>query len=265
MGTGSSPILYKNVLIVLVDNEDGENSYLIGLDKKTGKEIWKVNRKVEISWATPIIAQSSDRRDELITSGSEMIIAYDPATGKELWSSEGLKSNAVPSPIAGNGVVVLTSGYPEKRVIAIRLGGSDDVTESENILWKYNKGTGYIPSPILYGEYVYLISDGGILTCLNATTGEVIYKGGRVPIPSRFVSSITAFDGKLLLNGTDGDSFIIQAGPEHKVLFHNSLPEVVWASPAVLDGHIYMRGATHLYAIADMGEDGTEEEAAAKD
>ena len=241
-----------------MDNEDGESSYLIALDKKTGEEVWKVARKVEISWATPVIAKSASGRDELVTSGNEMIIAYDPATGKELWSAKGLGSNAVPSPVAGDGIVVVSSGFPEKRVIAIRLGGSGDVSETENLLWRYNKGTGYIPSPILYGEYVYLISDAGLITCLHTTTGEVVYEGGRVPIPSRFVSSITAFDGKLLLNGTGGDSFIIQAGPEHKVLVHNSLPESIWSTPAILDGHIYMRGASHLYAIADAN--GEEEE-----
>lgn len=248
VGTGTSPLLYKNLVILQVDSEDGKDSYIVGLSKDTGKEVWRKKRTVQASWATPLIVRTG-KRDELVTSGNEFIIAYDPASGEELWRTVGIKSNAIATPVAGHGLVVVSAGFPRKNVIAIRLGGSDDLTGSESIVWTYNKGTGYIPSPILYGEYVYLISDKGILTCLDAKTGEVLYNNGRVPVPASFAASIVAYDGKLLLSSMDGDTFVIQAGPEHKVLQTNSLPEPIWATPAIAGGKIFIRGEKNLYAI----------------
>src|SRR6185503_5462037 len=125
VGVGTSPLLYRDLLILQCDEDNGDKSFVTALDKKTGKTAWRVARKVEISWATPILVKASGR-DELITSGTEAVIAYDPATGKELWRAKGLESNAVPSPVAGEDVVVLSAGYPAKVAVAIRPGGSGD-------------------------------------------------------------------------------------------------------------------------------------------
>ncbi len=248
MGVGTSPVLYENLVIVQCDRESGADSFIAAFDKETGKEVWRVARKVQVSWATPIVVQTAEGA-ELITSGNEMVVAYDPATGKELWRSQGVKSNAIPSPVAGRDMVYISAGFPDKRVIAIRLGGSDDLTGAESIVWTYNKGTAYVPSPILYGDYLYLISDAGILTCLDAKTGEVKYRGGRVPIPARFMASLVAFDGKVLLFSEDGDTFVVRAGPTHEVLHTNSIGEPIYATPAVSGGRIFIRGEKHLYAI----------------
>ena len=248
VGTGTSPVLYKGLVLLQVDSEDGKNSYIVALNKSTGKELWRKKRAVQSSWATPLLVQTQ-KRDELVTNGNEFIIAYDPANGKELWRTEGVKSNAIPTPVAGHGLVFVSAGFPDKRVIAVKLGGSDDLTGTDSIAWKYNKGTGYMPSPILYGDYLYLISSKGIMTCLEASTGKVIYDNGRVPVPASFASSILAYEGKLLISSMDGDTFVIEAGTEHKVLRTNSIGEPIWATPAISDGKLFLRGEKTLYAI----------------
>ena len=248
MGTGTSPILFDNVVIVQADEENVEGSFMVAYDKKTGKEVWKTPRKVQTGWSTPLLVKTASRT-ELIASGTEFIVGYDPATGKELWRHKGVESNAVPSPVANNQMVYLVAGYPAKIAMAIRLGQSGDLTGTPNVPWKYTKGTAYVPSPILYGDYLYLTTDRGILTCLDAKTGEVKYEGGRIPVPATFTASPVAFEGKILMTSEDGDTFIVKAGPTHEILGTNSIGEAVYASPAIADGRIYIRGEKHLYAI----------------
>jgi outer membrane protein assembly factor BamB len=252
VGVGTSPVLYKDLIILQCDEDNGDQSFVTALDTRTGKPAWRVARKVQISWATPVIvkAQAGGKpRDELVTSGTEAVIAYDPATGKELWRSKGLESNAVPSPVAGKGVVVLSAGYPAKIAMAIKPGGSGDVSGSPQILWTYAKGTAYVPSPILYGDYVYLVTDKGLLTCLDARTGEVKYEGVRPPTNATFMASPVAFEGKILLFSEDGDTHVIKAGPQHEVLRTNPLGEPIQASPAISQGSLFIRGGQHLYRI----------------
>ncbi len=181
MGTGTSPVLYEKLVILQCDEENGASSFIIALDKKTGKEVWKTQRKVQVSWSTPLLVRTADLAD---------IVA-----------------------------------------------------------WKYAKGTAYVPSPILYGDYLYLTTDRGILTCLDARTGEVKYEGGRVPIPATFTASPIAFDGKILMTSEDGDTFVVRAGPKHEIIGTNSVGEPVYASPAVADGNIFIRGERSLYCI----------------
>ncbi|HET7113237.1 MAG TPA: PQQ-binding-like beta-propeller repeat protein [Pyrinomonadaceae bacterium] len=248
MGTGTSPILFENLVIVQCDEEEGAASFIVALDKKTGKEVWKTPRKVQVSWSTPLLVKTA-KRAELITSGTESIISYDPATGKELWTHKGVESNAIPSPVANSEMVYLVAGFPAKIAMAIRLGGSGDLTGTPNVPWQHAKGTAYVPSPILYGDYLYLTTDRGILTCIDAKTGEIKYEGGRIPIPATFTASPVAFDGKILMTSEDGDTFIVKAGPKHEIIGTNSVGEPVYASPAIADGRIYIRGEKHIYAI----------------
>jgi outer membrane protein assembly factor BamB len=248
MGTGTSPILYENLVIVQCDEDNGESSFIVALDKKTGKEAWRTPRKVQVSWSTPLLVRTSTR-SELITSGTEFIISYDPATGKELWRHKGVESNAIPSPVANSEMVFLVAGFPAKIAMAIKLGGTGDLTGTPNVPWKYAKGTAYVPSPILYGDYLYLTTDRGILTCIDARTGEVKYEGGRIPIPATFTASPVAFEGKILMTSEDGDTFIVKAGPKHEILGTNSIGEAVYASPAIADGRIFIRGEKNLYCI----------------
>ena len=248
MGTGTSPILYDNVVIVQCDEENGEASFIVALDKKTGKEVWRTPRKVQVSWSTPLLVKTSTR-SELITSGTETVVSYDPATGKELWRHKGVESNAIPSPVANSEMVYLVAGFPAKIAMAIKLGGNGDLTGTKNVPWTYAKGTAYVPSPILYGDYLYLTTDRGILTCIDAKTGEVKYEGGRIPIPATFTASPVAFEGKILMTSEDGDTFIVKAGPKHEILGTNSIGEPVYASPAIAEGRIFIRGEKNLYCI----------------
>jgi outer membrane protein assembly factor BamB len=248
MGTGTSPILFDNLVILQCDEDNGEASFIVAIDKKTGKQVWKTPRKVQVSWSTPLLVNTG-KRSELITSGTEAVVSYDPATGKELWRHKGVESNAIPSPVANSQMVFISAGYPAKIAMAINLGGSGDLADA--VVWKYAKGTAYVPSPILYGDYLYLTTDRGILTCLDAKTGEVKYEGGRVPIPATFTASPVAFEGKILLTSEDGDTFIVKAGPKHEIIGTNSVGEPVYASPAIADGNIYIRGEKNIYAIGN--------------
>jgi outer membrane protein assembly factor BamB len=254
VGYGTSPVPYRDLIILQCDEDNGDRSFVTALDKKTGKAVWRVPRKIQVSWATPIVvrAPSPDgkgERDELITSGTEAVIAYDPATGRELWRGKGLDSNAVPSPVAGRDVVVLSAGYPAKVAMAIRPGGTGEITGGDRILWTYAKGTAYVPSPILYDGHVYLMTDKGLVTCLDARTGEVKYEGARVPVPATFMASPVAFEGKILLLSEDGDTYVLKAGPRHEILRTNALGEPIYSSPAVSNGRLFIRTAQHLYCI----------------
>ncbi len=251
LGVGTSPVLFENLVIIQADQNDGRASFIAAFDKKTGKEVWRTSRKVQVSWSTPVLVKAGTRT-ELITSANEAIIAYDPATGKEYWRCKGVAANAVATPVAGQGLVIVSAGFPAKNIIAIRPGGSGDIEGTDRIVWRYNKGTAYVPSPILYNEYLYLMSDAGIVTCLEAATGKVVYEGGRVPVPTKFYgASPVAFDGKILLTSDDGDTFVIKAGPKHEVLATNSLGEPCRTSIAIADGRLFIRGEKHLYCISN--------------
>lgn len=245
LGPGTSPVLDDARVYLQCDREDGEGSFIAALDKSSGKELWRRDRTEKISWATPVLMKADSGAVELLTTGLDAVIAYEPATGKVLWKAAGVGGNAVPSMVYTQGIAVFTAGYPDKHTLAVRPGGTGEVKP----LWEYNKGSGYVPSPIAYGEFVYLITDKGILTCLDAKTGEVKYANGRVPVPATFSASPIAFDGKLLLTSEDGDSFVVKAGPVYEVLGRNSVGEAVYASPAVAQGTIFIRGAKHLFAI----------------
>jgi outer membrane protein assembly factor BamB len=255
MGVGTSPVLYDNLVILQCDQEfDPQFSFMAAFEKKSGREVWRVKRPVQASWATPIIIKTpgAGSRTELITSGNEFLVSYDPATGKEYWRAAGLKSHAIATPVINQGLVILSSGYPQKAIVAVKPGGSGVIDDTDKIAWKFNKGTSYVPSPIAYGDYVYLMSDAGILTCLNPKTGEVIYEGGRVPVATKFYgASPVAFDGKILLTSDDGDTFVIKAGPKHEVLGTNSIGEPVRTSIAIADGKLFIRGDKHLFCIGN--------------
>jgi len=174
------------------------------------------------------------------------VVAYVPRTGKELWRAEGLGGNVVHTPVAGHGMVFVSTGYPTKKTMGIRL---DPAPGEARVAWKYEKGTGYIPSPILYGDYVYLMTGAGLLTCLDAHTGEPKYEARRFPTPGQFVASPVAFDGKVLITSQDGDTYVVKAGPVHEIIGTNPLGEQVFASLALVGDSIYIRAEKHLYRI----------------
>jgi outer membrane protein assembly factor BamB len=247
VGYGGSPILFEDLILLLCDQDEGEHSFLAAVSTSDGKIAWKLARKNQITWTTPVLVEVKGRK-QLVVAGTEDVVAYDPRTGKELWRSEGLDGNVVHTPVVGHGMVFVSTGYPNKKTMAVRL---DPAPGEARVAWKYEKGTGYIPSPILYGDYLYLLTGAGLLTCLDARTGEPKYEGKRFPAPSQFVASPVAFDGKVLISSQDGDTYVVKAGPEHELLGTNPLGEQMFASLALVGDSIYIRGEKHLYRIRD--------------
>jgi outer membrane protein assembly factor BamB len=247
LGPGTSPIIYENLLILQIDQEMGANSAILALDKSTGSEVWRAERTTRRSWATPLLVNTGSRV-ELIASGAELVAAYDPRTGKELWRSRGTQSHPIPSPVSGLGLVFLTAGSGAKRTLALRPGAEGESSE-KNVVWTYDKGAPYVPSPLLLGQYLYVMNERGLTTCLDALTGEVKYEGGRPPVPATFMGSMVAYGDRILQTSEDGDTFVVQAGPKHEVLRTNSVGEPVYSSLALAGGTIYIRGDQHLFAI----------------
>lgn len=248
LGTGTSPVLFQNLVIIQRDEDNGDNSVVVAYDKQTGKEVWKtVRRDIEISWGTPVLVPAGDRT-ELVTNGNSAIVGYDPATGKELWRTKGVESNAIHTPLIGKGLVIVTAGFPAKKIIAIRPGAAE---ADKRIAWEYSKGTGYVLSNIVYGDYLYLLTDNGVVTCLDVATGAVVYEGGRPPVPTHFMGSPVAFNGLIAMTSEDGETFMLKAGPVHEIVRTNSVDEPVYSSLALANGRIYIRGEKHLFAIGN--------------
>lgn len=249
LGTGTSPVLFQDLVIIQRDEDEGKASVIVAYDKRTGRERWKTARPVQISWSTPVLT-SAGERTELVTNGTELAIAYDPASGKELWRTTGVESNAIHTPLVGKGLVIVTAGFPDKKVIAIRPGA---VAPEKRVAWTYTKGTGYVVSNILYGDYVYLLTDNGVVTCLDALSGAVQYEGGRPPASAHFMGSPVAFGGLIAMTSEEGETFMLKAGPKHEIVRTNTIDEPVYSSVAIANGRIYIRGERHLFAIGGPG------------
>ena len=256
LGVGTSPVLHDGLLIVLADEDSGDDSFIVALDALTGEEVWKRDRPVQASWATPVVVEH-DGQKQLLTTGYEYVIAYDPADGSELWRAKGLENNAIHVPMTVGDLAVFTSGYPAKISFAIRLDSRGDLTGGDAArVWTYRKGTGYVPSNLLYDGLLYLTNDGGVITCLDARTGEVVYEGGRLPIRGRYSASMVGGGGRILMVNTDGDAALFRAGREHEVLGSFSLGESVWATPAIVGDRLYVRGSEHLFALGPASAEG---------
>ncbi|HXG57389.1 MAG TPA: PQQ-binding-like beta-propeller repeat protein [Vicinamibacterales bacterium] len=249
MGPGVSPVIFGSLIILQVDQEMGAGSALVALDKATGKQVWRTERTTRRTWGTPLIVKAPNRV-EVMATGAEMIAGYDPRSGKELWrTTPGLQNHPIPSAVAGHGMVFFSSGYPGKRVLAVRPGRDGDLTGTDAVAWRYDKGASYVASPVLLGNHLYLMTDAGIVTCLDAVTGAVVYEGGRPPVATTFRSSLVAYADRVLQTSEDGDTYVIKAGPTHEIVRTNSVGEPVWASLALAGDTIYIRGDKHLFAI----------------
>ena len=246
MGVATSPVLVAAAGLVVVqsDVEEGAGSFIAALDIATGAIRWRSERTQRVGWATPTVVKAANGVALVVAMGTGEIVAYEAETGEERWRVEGLRGNAVPSPASGDGLLFAVTGYPRKNILALDVGDG-------SVRWSYRKGQGYVPSPIFHRGVLYLVSDGGILTALDGRSGEVVYEGGRMPLPSRFFSSPVVAGEVIYLTSEDGDTHVIRPGPRFEVLATNSVDEPVMASPAVVDGTIYLRGLEHLYAIAE--------------
>jgi len=252
-GIGSSPIIYKNMVIVQADIQRG--SFLAAFDTTTGKEVWRTQRDEIPSWSTPTILEV-DGKAELVTQATTFTRGYDPMTGKELWKYSGNSEIAIPTPIVGPGFVVITNGYRGVQpIVALKPGATGDITlkqgETKNafITWSSPRGGPYIPTPIIYGEHLYVLQNNGTLAAYKVATGEQVYQKRLGSVAGSFSASPVAADGKIYCASEDGDVYVVKAGAEYVELAKNPIGEVIMASPAISDGLIIFRGVKHVYAI----------------
>jgi len=248
-GEGSSPSLSGDEVVVNWDHE-GE-SFLAVFDKRSGKERWRQKRDEISSWFTPLIVTHRGRR-QIVTSGAGQVRAYDLETGKELWRGPGLTPNSIPTPVAGRNRVYLTSGYSGTILLAVDLDRAQGDLEAANaIAWRHGRDTPYVSSPLLYGDAIYFVKHlRGILTRLNAATGEVHYGPLRIPELNGVYASPLGAAGRVYLAGREGNTVVIEDGAEYKVLSVNHLEDGFDASPVAVDRELYLRGRQYLYRIS---------------
>ena len=249
-GEGSSPALYGDKIVVLQDHERG--SFITALDKRTGDVLWKTDRDERTTWSSPVVVEH-DGKAQVITTGTKRIRSYDLATGELLWDGDGLTSNSIPSPVAAGEFVYLMSGFRGSALRAIHLTkATGDITDSDAIVWEYNRDTPYVPSPLLYKGIIYFLkSNNGILTAFNVETGEAYYGPQRLQGVSGVYASIVGASDRVYIAGRGGTVNVIQHGPEFKVLAENKLDDSFNASPAIVGSELYLRGMQYLYCITE--------------
>ena len=249
-GPAGSPVLYKDRIFIYQDANPapGQTAFVGAFDKATGKPIWQTPRRESVGWGTAVVITTGER-DELIVSSQRRVAAYDPDTGKELWTARGMSSEVIPTPVVGHGLVFASSGRAGP-TLAIRPGGTGDVT-STHVAWSSPRGSPFVPSGILVGDLLYLINDmQSILTVYEAATGKLVYQDRLgTAVREGFSASPVHVNGKVFLTNDDGQTFVVEAGRTFKLLRVNELGEQTLASPALVDGTWYWRTGSTLRAI----------------
>jgi outer membrane protein assembly factor BamB len=258
-GYASSPLLFEDSLYIQVLHgmKTDAPSYVMRIDKKTGKTLWKVDRPTNAivespdSYTTPGLLRLG-KTTEIVITGGDCATGHDIATGKELWRANGLNPEnsrtyrIVASPIIFNDIIYAPTRI--KPLLALKAGGRGDITTS-HVLWSTVNGPD-VPTPVTDGQYFYIVNDRGIMWCLDARTGAEIYGQQRIK-PAIYSASPVLADGKIYVTNEEGLTTVVQAGPEFKVLAENPLNDYVLSSPAISDGRIYLRTSGHLYAIGN--------------
>jgi outer membrane protein assembly factor BamB len=247
-GEGTSPVLDGNMLLIKADHEG--TSFFLALNKNTGEQIWRVARDERTSFSVPLVVTYQNRK-QIITAATKRIRAYDYETGNLIWECGGLGMNSIPAPVSANGIVYAMTGYQEPKLMAIRLGGKGDITGSNLVLWSTTRDTAYVPSPLLNDNRLYVVRDGGFISAYNATTGTPVYQSVRLPVGHTFKSSPVGVNGKIYLASEQDDVIVLKMGDKPDVLAVNTLKDQVFvASPAIVDGEIFLRGSSTLFCIS---------------
>jgi outer membrane protein assembly factor BamB len=250
-GNGGTPVLVDDALIFSCDG--GDQAFVAALNRNTGDVIWKTDRSAppgnKFSFSTPL-AISVDGRKQVISPGTNAVMAYDPATGKEIWRVRYNGYSVIPRPVFGHGLVILASGFMIPNLLAIRPDGHDDVTDT-HVAWRLRKSAPCTPSPLVLGDEVYLVSDSGIASCLDAKTGEVHWQER---VGGNHSASPIAGDGKVYFQSEDGNGVVVKAGKKFEQLARNSLGERSLASYAAVDGALFIRTEGNLYRIEAQAE-----------
>jgi outer membrane protein assembly factor BamB len=245
-GEGTAPTLHGDRLILHFDHLDG--GFLTMLDAATGTEIWRVARTERYNWAAPFVAQHAGRR-QIVVNG-EITRGYDYESGKLIWEAAGLGENSVPQMVQHGDLVFAMSGHTIKILMAIRLGRSGVLTGTDAIAWSTSRGVSYTPSPLLHDGRLYVVSDAGLVSCLDAATGRALYEQRRLPQAYAFKASPVGADGKLYLATEEGDVVVLRLGGTFEVLATNRMTDQSFiSSPIVAEGALYLRSRTHLFKI----------------
>lgn len=245
----ASSLTYHDGRVFVCRDNEGQ-SYLAALDARTGETIWRVDRDEPSAWATPLVVQH-EGTTQVVTNGQVRVRSYDFETGDLLWECGGQVSNVTPSPVFADGVVYCMSGYRGSAAQAIAVDSRGDVTGSDRVLWTLNRGTPYVPSPILYRGLLYFTqSNQGILSCVEPGSGETVIERTRMPGIDGIYASPVAAAGRLYFVGRDGTTLVLQHGREMKTLAVNKIDDDVDASPALVGKQLFLRGRKYLYAIA---------------
>jgi outer membrane protein assembly factor BamB len=252
VGPGSSPIIYHGLAIITCDG--GDKQYIAALDLKTGEPRWRVDRPpmrndnpdLRKAYSTPLV-YSFGGRDQMVIPGAQWFISYDPATGDELWRVDhGSGFSNVPAPIFENGTTYLDTGFGKAQLWAVRVDGSGDVTDT-HVLWRHLQQMPTMPSPVISGGRVFVISDGGVASCLGAETGEVLW---RERVPGQYSASPLLGAGRVYFCSHEGRTTVIAASDKFEKLAENQLDGKLMASPAAVEGDLILRTDTHLYRIS---------------
>lgn len=247
-GEGSAPVLAGDALIVNFDQESG--SFIVALDKRSGKELWRTSRSEVSTWANPLLVEHKGRR-QLVVAATGKTRAYDPANGKMIWEAAGLGLNAIPAPVWLEDLVYVMTGHRDPRLMAIRLGREGDLTGTDAIVWSQTRGTSYTPSPVLHEGRFYALTDNAMLSCFDAATGKPFYHQQRLPQADNFKASPVGADGKLYLAAESGAVYVVKMGEKFEVLATNMLEDEFFvASPVIVGGEIFLRGKNQMFCIS---------------
>ena len=249
-GSATSPVLYKDLLLV---NAAVESDSLIALDKKTGKEVWRASGATQ-SWHPPVFVNASNGKTEVVLAKNGKVLGFDPDTGSPLWSVKtGIPWYMCPTPVAESGIVYVIGGRTPNGTLAIRAGGRGDVTTS-HVIWKLNKGSN-VPSPILHNGHLYFAHENlGMVLCVNAKTGELVYEERLEPSPGQIYASPVMADGKIYFTGRGGRTVVIAAKPKFERLADNTLESnrgVFNSTPAIAGNRLLLRSNRALYALGE--------------
>ena len=249
-GEGSTPALHGNTLVIVWDHLNGDGSFIVAIDKRDGKELWRVAREEIDTWATPLILDVNGRA-QVIVPAMKRNRGYDLETGKVVWEGDGLTMNPIPSPIHHDGLVVLMSGFQGNDLRVVRINEAKGNIDGTNaVAWSFERDTPYVPSPIVSDGVLYFLkTNSGILSAFDVATGKPHYQNQRLDgLPNVFSSPVAA-GGRIYFTGREGATLVIKSGPTFEVLAKNALDDGFDASPALVDGEIYLRGYKFLYSI----------------
>jgi outer membrane protein assembly factor BamB len=246
-GEGAAVVLHEGKLITVFDHQ--EQGLLAVTDTATGKQLWSVPRNEGSSWSTPLVVTHQGKK-QIVVTATPKAMAYDLETGKLEWEVSGLGLNPIPMPVQSGDLVYVMTGFRDPKLMAVRLGRTGNLTGTDAVLWQSTRGLSYTPSPVVHDGILYLLTDNGQLSALDAKTGQPFYQQQRLPKPYNFKASPIAVNGRLYLASEDEDVIVVKMGPSYEVLATNTLRDQSFiATPVAVGGDLYLRSRTHLFRV----------------